>query len=76
MRTKRTAACSLSVALVTWTGPIAKRSPAPGWQAPQVFARFAGCTVERGSLDGRMLWTPWQDAQLATLCEPARPARP
>ena len=42
---------------------------------PQVAARFAGLTVERGSLEGRMSWTPWQDAQFATVA-PERSASP
>jgi hypothetical protein len=55
---------------------MAKSLPAPEWQAPQVLARLAGFTVERGSLEGKILCTPWQEAQLATVCEPARLARP
>jgi len=42
----------------------------------QVLGRFAAFTVERGSVDGKILCTPWQDAQLATLCDPSRAARP
>src|ERR1017187_2501143 len=52
------------------------RVPAPGWQRPHVVARFLGLMVEWGSSEGRMLWTPWQLAQLATDWDPARAARP
>ena len=44
--------------------------PAPEWQWPQVFARFAACTIERGSLERKISCTPWQDEQLATVCAP------
>ena len=71
-----TTAFSLRVFAATWTGPMAKVSPAPGWHDPQVWARLAALTVERGSLDGKILWTPWQEAQFATVCEPARDASP
>ena len=46
------------------------RWPASGWHLPQVLPRFALLTVERGSLEGKMLCTPWQLAQLATVCWP------
>ena len=39
-------------------GPWPKFFPAPGWQRPQVAARFALLTVEAGSEDGLILWTP------------------
>ena len=39
-------------------------------------SRFAGLMVERGSLDGRMLCTPWQLEQLATTTEPPCEASP
>src|SRR5579864_9629044 len=55
---------------------MANRLPAPGWQRPHVAARFFAWIVERGSDDGRMLCTPWQLAQLATVCEPAFAAMP
>ena len=71
-----TTGCSLRVAAVTWTWPMAKVCPAPGWHPPQVWARLAGFTVDRGSFEGKILWTPWQEAQLATVCEPERAARP
>jgi hypothetical protein len=32
--------------------------------------------VERESLEGRMLWTPWQLAQLATIGDPSFEASP
>src|SRR5262249_1190334 len=47
-----------------------------GWHLPQVCGRFFAAIVDFGSLDGRILWTPWQLAQLATVCEPLFPARP
>jgi len=43
---------------------------------PQVWGSRAAETAERGSLDGRMSWTPWQLAQFATAGEPPRAARP
>src|ERR1019366_6679133 len=55
---------------------MAKRVPAPGWHWPQVLGRFLALMVDLGSDDGRMLCTPWQLAQLATVCEPALEARP
>src|SRR5689334_5173130 len=55
---------------------MAKRWPAPGWQRPQVAARFFALTVDFGSAGGRMLCTPWQLAQLATVWEPDCAARP
>src|SRR5690242_14038766 len=55
---------------------MAKRRPAPGWHLPHVVGRFFRLTVERGSAEARMLWTPWQLAQLATDCEPVFAARP
>src|ERR1019366_2160598 len=61
-------------ATCTWL--MAKRVPAPGWHWPQVLARFFGLTVDFGSEDGRMLCTPWQLAQLATVCEPDLAAKP
>ncbi len=48
----------------------------PVWQLPQVAVRFWGATDERGSLDGRIRWAPWQEAQLATVLSPARLFRP
>lgn len=35
---------------------MAKVCPAPGWHAPQVWERLAALTVERESLDGKILW--------------------
>ena len=55
---------------------MAKRVPAPGWHWPQVLGRFLGLMVDFGSDDGRMLCTPWQLAQLATVCDPALAASP
>src|SRR5215213_6587287 len=55
---------------------MAKRVPAPGWHLPQVVARFALLTIERGSDDGRIRCTPWHEAQLATVLLPARDERP
>jgi hypothetical protein len=62
----------------TWTLPTANRSFAPGWQpaVPQVFARLAREIRDAGFEDGRMSWTPWQLAQLATSTTPPRAARP
>src|ERR1700679_3167585 len=48
----------------------------PLWHWLQVASRLAGLTVERGSLDGRMLCTPWQLEQLATTTDPPCDARP
>ena len=36
----------------------------PLWHLPQVASRLAVLMVERASLEGRMLWTPWQLEQL------------
>ena len=47
---------------------MAKRVPAPSWHLPQVLGRFFGFTMLLASLEGRMLCTPWQLAQLATVC--------
>jgi len=47
-----------------------------GWHSPQVFWRLAGLTVEVGSELGRIRWTPWQEAQLATWVSPALLLRP
>src|ERR1039458_8142685 len=55
---------------------MAKRVPAPSWHLPQVLGRFFAFTMLLGSLEGRMLCTPWQLAQLATVCEPLLAARP
>src|SRR5579872_6403621 len=55
---------------------MAKRVPAPGWHWPQVFGRFLALIIDFGSDDGRMLCTPWQLAQLATVCDPALAASP
>src|SRR5436190_15268166 len=55
---------------------MAKREPAPGWHWPQVLGRFFALTVDFASLEGRMLCTPWQLAQLATVCDPLLAARP
>ena len=55
------ALCYLAGVLRTWSG----RRPV-----------LAGLTCERGSLDGRMSWTPWQLAQLATVSRPIRSASP
>ena len=49
---------------------MAKRVPAPGWHLPQVAGRFFALIIALASLDGRMLCTPWQLAQLATVCDP------
>jgi hypothetical protein len=48
----------------------------PAWHWPQVFPRFAAFTVERGSLDRKIAWTPWQEAQLAAVSVPSRTAKP
>src|ERR1035438_2686250 len=61
-------------ATCTWL--IANRVPAPGWHWPQVFGRFLGLIVDLGSDEGRILCTPWQLAQLATVCDPALDASP
>src|ERR1035441_10250884 len=61
-------------ATCTWL--IAKRLPAPWCHLPQVVARFFGLMVERGSADDRMLCTPWQLAQLATVSLPSFAASP
>src|ERR1044072_9102367 len=60
----------------TCTCPIAKRVPAPGWHEPQVFARLAVLVVALESLEGRMLCTPWQLAQFATVWDPDFAAKP
>ncbi len=67
-----TTGCAGPVAVCTCTGPMTKWSPAPAWQFPQVFGRFAAFTVDRGSSERKMLCTPWQEAQLATLWDPPR----
>jgi hypothetical protein len=54
----------------------AKLSVTPGWHCPQVRTRFCRAIVERGSFDGRILCTPWQLAQLATVCDPLLAAKP
>src|SRR5262249_23616669 len=59
-----------------WIGPRAKRFPASVWHFPQVAASFLGWIVDCVSEDGRILWTPWQLAQLAAVSEPARAASP
>ena len=59
-----------------WIGAAARRAEIPGWHSPQVFCRFEACTVEVGSELGRMRWTPWYDAQLATWVSPALLLRP
>src|SRR5260370_29898562 len=56
--------------------PSANRLPAPGWHLPQVAGRFFTLTMDLGSSEGRMLCTPWQLAQLATVCDPPFEARP
>jgi len=56
--------------------PSAKAFPASGWHLPQVVGRLALAIEERGSLEGRISCTPWQLAQLATVCEPAFEASP
>ena len=56
--------------------PLAKFSVSTGWHFPQVTLRFLGFTVERGSLDGKISWTPWQEEQLATVLSPSRWERP
>jgi hypothetical protein len=38
--------------------------------------RFFAFTMLLASLEGRMLCTPWQLAQLATVCEPLLAASP
>src|SRR5450759_2264993 len=53
-----------------------KRVPAPSWHLPQVLGRFLAFTMLLGSLERRMLCTPWQLAQLATVWEPLLAARP
>src|SRR5579864_3390645 len=60
----------------TCTWLMAKRVPAPGWHCPQVLGRFLALMVDFASEEGRMLWTPWQLAQLATVCDPLLAARP
>src|SRR5260370_40342876 len=55
---------------------MAKRDPGPGWQGPQVLGRFLALIVLLASAEGRMLCTPWQLAQLATVCDPLLAARP
>jgi hypothetical protein len=55
---------------ITWILPSEKLTPAPGWQAPQVWGMFAGFTVDCGSELFRMLCDPWQLAQLATDTSP------
>lgn len=47
-----------------------------GWHSPQVACRLPGLIVEVGSELGRMRWTPWHDAQLATWVSPALVFRP
>src|SRR4030065_2920661 len=56
--------------------PTAKLGFAPGWHFPQVAGTFFGWTIESGSAGGRMSWTPWQEAQLATVREPNLLATP
>src|SRR6185369_2769858 len=46
------------------------------WHWPHVCGRFLALIIDFASLDGRMLCTPWQLAQLATVCEPALAAKP
>src|SRR4051812_36064780 len=55
---------------------MANREPAPGWHLPQVAGRFFAFVIALASLDGRMLWTPWQLAQFATVCDPDLAASP
>ena len=58
-------------------GHVSEYELEPGlFDLPQVAARLALATVERESPDGRIRWTPWQLAQLATDLEPALAARP
>ncbi len=52
------------------------RVPMPGWHLPQVWGSVLGLMVESGSLAGRMSWTPWQEAQLATVALPPLSASP
>src|SRR4030067_1286115 len=56
--------------------PAAKLGFAPGGRFPQVAGPFFGLTIESGSAGGRMSWTPWQEAQLATVREPNLLATP
>src|SRR5512134_314678 len=60
----------------TWMFPLAKFSVAPGWHLPQVTGRFFGWIVERGSEEGKISWSPWHDAQFATVLSPRRAERP
>src|SRR3954454_8793547 len=55
---------------------MANRVPATGWHFPQVVGRFFAFVIAFASLEGRILCTPWQLAQLATVCEPAFAAKP
>src|SRR3972149_487464 len=56
--------------------PLAKFSVAPGWHWPQVPGRFFGWIVERGSEEGKISCTPWQEEQFATVLSPSRCERP